>query len=69
MSQTDLIEEMIRSQNAWSMSEQLKEYDVKQLVSVTKEGLELPEIEDGMKKHVKEKTKPRISARTFWTRR
>jgi molecular chaperone HtpG len=37
--------------------QQLKEYDGKTLVSVTKEGLELPEDEDEKKKHEEAKTK------------
>ncbi|XP_023016740.1 heat shock protein 83 [Leptinotarsa decemlineata] len=37
--------------------QQLKEYDGKTLVSVTKEGLELPEDEDEKKKHEEDKTK------------
>merc|ERR1719193_2838304 len=37
--------------------QQLKEYDGKQLVSVTKEGLELPEDEDEKKKYEEQKTK------------
>ncbi|MCL4127029.1 UNVERIFIED_CONTAM: hypothetical protein GTU68_010596 [Idotea baltica] len=37
--------------------QQLKEYDGKQLVSVTKEGLELPEDEDAKKKYEEQKTK------------
>ncbi|KAK8383972.1 hypothetical protein O3P69_016012 [Scylla paramamosain] len=39
--------------------QQLKEYDGKQLVSVTKEGLELPEDEDEKKKLEEQKTKVR----------
>ncbi|KAG5892129.1 hypothetical protein JTB14_032351 [Gonioctena quinquepunctata] len=37
--------------------QQLKEYDGKTLVSVTKEGLELPEDEEEKKKHEEDKTK------------
>ncbi|MCL4142434.1 UNVERIFIED_CONTAM: hypothetical protein GTU68_021021 [Idotea baltica] len=37
--------------------QQLKEYDGKQLVSVTKEGLELPEDEEAKKKYEEQKTK------------
>ena len=37
--------------------QQLKEYDGKQMVSVTKEGLELPEEEDEKKKHEEDKAK------------
>ncbi|PYZ99255.1 hypothetical protein A6K26_010210, partial [Gammaproteobacteria bacterium 2W06] len=37
--------------------QQLKEYDGKQLVSVTKEGLELPEDEEEKKKYEEQKTK------------
>jgi len=36
-------------------SENLKEFDGKQLVSVTKEGLELPEEEADLKKHEEDK--------------
>lgn len=37
--------------------QQLKEYDGKQLVSVTKEGLELPESEEEKKKFEEDKVK------------
>lgn len=38
--------------------QQLKEYDGKKLVSVTKEGLELPESEDEKKKFEEDKVCP-----------
>merc|ERR1712071_317673 len=54
------------------VAQQLKEYEGKQLVSVTKEGLELPEDEAEKKKHGEDKAKFDACARvmkTSWTRK
>lgn len=47
--------------------QQLKEYDGKQLVSVTKEGLELPEDEEGKKKLVEQKSKFNNLCKVWYT--
>ena len=46
--------------------QQLKEYDGKKLVSVTKEGLELPEDDEEKKKWEEKKAKFEPSARYLW---